>query len=283
MCLVKGLTQIRDYEHGVHCVRLKAEMSSRMDNLDVLTDDELRHRLMQYGFQNLPITSNTRKLLIKKLRNHMENEKGKLRRDTNFATRYSSGEESDGEKRSTKSAGRRTTTAASASRSTMPPPAMRPTSRRATTSSSISSTISRNSSPLTNNNNNNSTSHNKSISPGSSRSAVYISPVIINDSEEEDYSGSLRTTNRVLGTQSPSASALFRRTTTASAYSTPTRPATAAAISPLSTTTIPSATTSFRATIGGLGSTPNSGLDLNSSTNSNGSASDSPFVTAELQ
>ncbi|XP_062553661.1 inner nuclear membrane protein Man1 [Armigeres subalbatus] len=254
-------------------------MSSRMDNLDVLTDDELRHRLMQYGFQNLPITSNTRKLLIKKLRNHMENEKGKLRRDTNFATRYSSGEESDGEKRSTKSAGRRTTTAASASRSTMPPPAMRPTSRRATTSSSISSTISRNSSPLTNNNNNNSTSHNKSISPGSSRSAVYISPVIINDSEEEDYSGSLRTTNRVLGTQSPSASALFRRTTTASAYSTPTRPATAAAISPLSTTTIPSATTSFRATIGGLGSTPNSGLDLNSSTNSNGSASDSPFVS----
>lgn len=252
-----------------------------MDNLDVLTDDELRHRLIQYGFQNLPITSNTRKLLIKKLRNHMENEKGKLRRETNLATRYSSGEESDGDKRSTKNVNRRATTVASASRSTMPPPAMRPVNRRATTSNNISSGISKNSSPLTNNNNNNSstTSHNKSISPGSSRSTVYISPVIINDSEEEDYSGSLKTTSSVFGTQSPSASALFRRTTTASTYSTPTRPSTVAPISPLSTATLPSIATGYRGTIGGFGSTPNSGLDLNSTTNSNGSTSDSPFVS----
>lgn len=174
-------------------------MSSRMDNLDLLTDDELRHRLIQYGFQNLPITSNTRKLLIKKLRNHMENEKGKLRRETSFATRYSSGEESDGDKRSAKS-GRRSTaagavTSSSGTRSTMPPPAARPASRRNTTTISTTS-----SSPLRNNNNSSSSaSHNKSISPGSNRSSVYISPVIINDSEEEDYSGGLRTTSRVFG------------------------------------------------------------------------------------
>lgn len=174
-----------------------------MDNLDLLSDDELRHRLIQYGFQNLPITSNTRKLLIKKLRNHMENEKGKLRRETSFATRYSSGEESDsGDKRSAKGGRRSTTAAAGATRSTMPPPAARPASRRTTaTTTSINTGISTTSSPLKNNNNNNNSSnasHNKSISPGSNRSSVYISPVIINDSEEEDYSGGLRT-SRVFG------------------------------------------------------------------------------------
>lgn len=253
-------------------------MSSRMDNLDLLTDDELRHRLIQYGFQNLPITSNTRKLLIKKLRNHMENEKGKLRRETSFATRYSSGEESDGDKRSAKS-GRRSTaagavTSSSGTRSTMPPPAARPASRRNTTTISTTS-----SSPLRNNNNSSSSaSHNKSISPGSNRSSVYISPVIINDSEEEDYSGGLRTTSRVFGNQSPSVSTLFRRTTTAGAYSTPTRPSIATPVSPLSTGPHPTAT-GYRATIG---SATNAGLDLNSSTNSNGSASDFSEYTKRL-
>lgn len=254
-----------------------------MDNLDLLSDDELRHRLIQYGFQNLPITSNTRKLLIKKLRNHMENEKGKLRRETSFATRYSSGEESDsGDKRSAKG-GRRSTTAAAAAgatRSTMPPPAARPASRRTTaTTTSINTGISTTSSPLKNNNNNNSSnaSHNKSISPGSNRSSVYISPVIINDSEEEDYSGGLRT-SRVFGNASPPASALFRRTTTASPYPTPTRSSAAApSVSPLSPLTYPSAT-GYRATT--IGSPSRSGLDLNSSTNFNGSASsESPFVS----
>lgn len=66
-----------------------------MDNLELLSDSELRTRLVQYGFPNLPITITTRKTLIKKLRLHMDNEKTKLRRETTNATRYSSGEESD--------------------------------------------------------------------------------------------------------------------------------------------------------------------------------------------
>lgn len=249
-------------------------MSSRMDNLDLLTDDELRHRLFQYGFQNLPITGSTRGLLIKKLRNHMEKEKGKLRHDTSFATRYSSGEESDGEKRSRsgggRGAGRRTTTGTGAARTTMPPPAVRPASRRISSNSGISTS----SSLVTNNNNNNNGSHNKSISPGSGgRSSVYISPVIINDSEEEDYAGGLRTTGRVYGNPSSSASALFRRTTTG-VHSTPTRSTTAA---PISTAQLPSAS-SYRATIGG-NSSNNHSLDHNISSNSNGSASESPYVS----
>lgn len=235
-----------------------------MDNLDLLTDDELRHRLFQYGFQNLPITDSTRKLLIKKLRNHMEKEKGKLRRDTSFATRYSSGEESDGEKRSN-SGSRRATVGTT--RTTMPPPAARPVSRRISSNSGIST----NSSLLTNNNNNNNGSNNKSISPGSGRSSVYISPVIINDSEEEDYSG-LRTTGRVYGNPAPSTSALFRRTTTG-VNSTSTRSNVAA---PISTAQLPSANNSnYRATLG----SSNHGLDHNNSSNLNGSASESPYVS----
>lgn len=66
-----------------------------MEDLDKLTDSELRHRLLQYGFPNMPVTETTRKILIKKLRNHLTNEKAKLRRQTNYVTRYSSDEESE--------------------------------------------------------------------------------------------------------------------------------------------------------------------------------------------
>lgn len=64
-----------------------------MDNLDQLSDDELRRRLLQFGFPNLPVTSTTRKILIKKLRNYMDTERSKLRRETTHATRYSSDED----------------------------------------------------------------------------------------------------------------------------------------------------------------------------------------------
>lgn len=64
-----------------------------MDNLELLSDDDLKRRLLQYGFPNLPITSTTRRVLIKKLRNYMNTEATKLRRDTSYATRYSSDEE----------------------------------------------------------------------------------------------------------------------------------------------------------------------------------------------
>lgn len=70
-------------------------MNPNMDNLEFLSDSELRLRLIQFGFPNLPVTATTRKLLIKKLRMHTENQKSQLRRETSYATRYSSGEESD--------------------------------------------------------------------------------------------------------------------------------------------------------------------------------------------
>lgn len=112
-----------------------------MEDLNALSNDELRYRLMQFGFPNLPVTSTTRKVLIKKLRNHLENEKSKLKRNTSYATRYSSDEDlssqSDTEK-STNSASKkrnaypRSTTSSSQSHSrttttirsniSMPPP-----------------------------------------------------------------------------------------------------------------------------------------------------------------
>lgn len=66
-----------------------------MDNLEQVSDDELRRRLLQYGLPNIPVTMTTRKTLIKRLRVVMESEKAKLRRQTTLATRYSSDEESD--------------------------------------------------------------------------------------------------------------------------------------------------------------------------------------------
>lgn len=83
-----------------------------MDYLNSLSDQELRHRLVQYGFANPPITSTTRKVLIKKLRNHMENEQAKLKQATTKLTRYSSDEDtSDHETKRHQ-------------RATMPPPKM---------------------------------------------------------------------------------------------------------------------------------------------------------------
>ncbi|XP_063701783.1 inner nuclear membrane protein Man1 [Culicoides brevitarsis] len=66
-----------------------------MDNLESLSDEELRLRLLQYGFPNLPVTSTTRKILIKKLRLQINKERGKVRNDTSIATSFSSEEESD--------------------------------------------------------------------------------------------------------------------------------------------------------------------------------------------
>lgn len=260
-------------------------MTSRMDNLDLLSDDELRLRLMQYGFQNLPITSNTRKLLVRKLRNHMESEKGKLRRETSYATRYSSGEESDGggERRGS---GRRSTAAASAnSRMTMPPPAARPISKRTSSNIPVISNNVNSYSSSSSSNNNNNNNHNKSLSPN--RSAVYISPVIINDSEEEDYSGGLRSTGRGFGTSTPSsASALFRRTTTTGAYSsTPQSRNTAnAGHTPPASLSSPAASSSHKSYLQQRHTLANGPAEsANESSHSNGSAASSdtssPFVS----
>lgn len=71
-----------------------------MEDWNSLTNEELRFRLLQFGFPNQPVTANTRKVLIRKLQKHVENEKSKLKRNTSYATRYSSDEDlsSDGEK-----------------------------------------------------------------------------------------------------------------------------------------------------------------------------------------
>jgi LEM domain len=52
------------------------------ENLEDLTNDQIRRRLVEYGFANLPVTQTTRKVLVKKLRNAMEGEKTKNRRET---------------------------------------------------------------------------------------------------------------------------------------------------------------------------------------------------------
>lgn len=69
-------------------------MATTMDNLEELTNDALRLRLLEYGFANMPVTSTTRKVLIKKLRNAVDLNQTKTRRETISVTKYSSAEES---------------------------------------------------------------------------------------------------------------------------------------------------------------------------------------------
>lgn len=70
-------------------------MDKNMDNLESLSNDELRTRLLQFGFPNLPVTSTTRKVLIKKLRNHVDGENAKTRRETVHVAKYSSDDDSE--------------------------------------------------------------------------------------------------------------------------------------------------------------------------------------------
>ncbi|KAG5677399.1 hypothetical protein PVAND_007162 [Polypedilum vanderplanki] len=53
-----------------------------IEDLANLSNDEIRIRLVEYGFQNLPVTQTTRKVLVKKLANAMEAQKTKNRRET---------------------------------------------------------------------------------------------------------------------------------------------------------------------------------------------------------
>lgn len=103
-----------------------------MEDLNELSNEELQYRLAQFGVPNIPVTSTTRKILIKRLRNLIDSEKSKLRRDTEYATRYSSDEDissnaNDTKAKVTKGRSRSTistTTSRIASRSNlvMPPP-----------------------------------------------------------------------------------------------------------------------------------------------------------------
>lgn len=144
--------------------------SVEMDNLDLLSDDELRRRLLQYGFENLPITQTTRKTLVKKLRNHLANTSSNLRKTTSLTTRYSSGEDSDSvDNNSLLTRKSRMTVSGSPGKKSidqrMPPPSF--PSPRTTTSTPIYNRSAANSS-------------------GAKKSSVYVSPVIINDSEDDD-------------------------------------------------------------------------------------------------
>lgn len=68
-----------------------------MENLEALSDQELRVRLQQYGFANLPVTDTTRKVLVKKLRLAIEGETTKQRRETVAVAKFSSDEEPEKE------------------------------------------------------------------------------------------------------------------------------------------------------------------------------------------
>lgn len=86
-----------------------------MADIESLSNEQLRVELLKYGFANIPVTSTTRKVLVKKLKNHLETEKSKSRRDTFHVTKYSSGEDDDGlavEVVKKKQVGRRATMAA---------------------------------------------------------------------------------------------------------------------------------------------------------------------------
>lgn len=64
-----------------------------MESLDNLTDQQLKTKLMEFGFANLPITDTTRKVLLKKLKNAIDSQKVKSRRETIAVTKFSSDEE----------------------------------------------------------------------------------------------------------------------------------------------------------------------------------------------
>lgn len=140
---------------------------ANLDQLDSLSDDELRRKLLMNGFANLPITQSTRKVIIKKLRNHL----GQANSD--LLARYSSddfsGEESDFYKQDRGKKTRMTVSGSPASKAlnqSMPPP--------------MSSGI-------------------LQSSVGSAKkSSVYVSPVIINDSEGEDSNSTSDYTRRLL-------------------------------------------------------------------------------------
>ena len=133
-------------------------------------------KLIILGFPNLPITATTRKTLIKKLRNHLTNTASSLRKTTSLVTRYSSGEESDVTDKTntskTKRQGRMTVSGSQTGQlKTPPPPLFNSYSQPAVKTSSFNRV--------------------GNTSSGSGRN-VYVSPVIINDSEDDDLDWSLK-------------------------------------------------------------------------------------------
>lgn len=158
-----------------------------MDHLNSLSDHELRQRLLQCGFPKIPITDTTRKVLIKKLRNHMDTERAKLKQATSFATRYSSDE--DNSDKETKRH----------QRTTMPPPK---TNRKLMSAPTITN-----------------------LSPRSQ--SVYVSPVVrhMNTDSEDDNDHATTATNRLNSSfSSPYSSSLNNRSYPLGRYPATTSP-----------------------------------------------------------
>lgn len=88
------------------------------DDLDNMSDADIRTRLSEFGFPVVPITATTRKTMVKKLRMLMENQKQISKSNRMSLLKYSSGEESDGDSKRKAERSRRYTTVGQ-----MPPPA----------------------------------------------------------------------------------------------------------------------------------------------------------------
>ncbi|XP_062549536.1 otefin-like [Armigeres subalbatus] len=66
-----------------------------MENFDDFSNDQLRLKMQEYGMPNIPITATTRKAVVKKLKNYVENANSKSRRDTIHVTKFSSDDDTD--------------------------------------------------------------------------------------------------------------------------------------------------------------------------------------------
>lgn len=109
------------------------------DQVDAMSDAELRTKLAEHGYPVMPITASTRKLLVKKLKLVLDN-KGKPRTSVDSKAesrrtlaRYSSGEESDLDTTATANGREKRGRRATASGAMLPPPASkarRPTPKK---------------------------------------------------------------------------------------------------------------------------------------------------------
>lgn len=63
-------------------IQVNGKSASKMSELENLSNDELRIELLKFGFANMPVTSTTRKVLLKKLKVAQDLQKSKTRRDT---------------------------------------------------------------------------------------------------------------------------------------------------------------------------------------------------------
>lgn len=112
--------------------------------MENLSDDQLRVRLAQYGFANMPVTDTTRKVLIKKLKLAIDNETAKGRRETVAVTKFSSDEEPEvASARATKSQTRRATIASEKPKKVEKPAANGAQSRAETPKKTVSRRSSR--------------------------------------------------------------------------------------------------------------------------------------------